>query len=114
MAANFTRLNLTSYADDTWTTLKNTAGTAYSVGADTVVTVASLYASNPSGSAVTIGARIVDSGDNLVHECIPAGTSLDSKAVLRNNGEYNMVTGDKLQVKASATGCTFFASIIEE
>jgi hypothetical protein len=34
--------------------------------------------------------------------------------VLRNNGEYNLVTGDKLQVKASATGCTFFASIIEE
>ena len=114
MPVNFSRLNLTSYASDTWTTLKSSAGAAYSVPADTQVTVASLYATNASGWNLTIGMRIVDSGENLVHNIIPDGLSLDDKASVRNNGEYNLVPGDKIQVKASESGITFFASLVED
>jgi hypothetical protein len=113
MAANFTRLNLASYANDTWTTLKTPAGAAYSVGADTATTVSSLHITNNSGGAITMGLKILDGGDNLVHHITPEGLSVDV-ASFRANGEFNLVTGDKIQVKFSVAGCSIFANIVEE
>ena len=101
--SSMVRRSVASYTNDTLTALfTNSLGSTCMA-----ITV---EATNTTTAAVNVEIQLVDSSDVLLHQILPS-TALTAKSTVSLIGKYVVNSTDKVLVKASAQGVTFYATV---
>ena len=95
---------VTSYTNSTWTNLRTTSSKSM---------LLCVSATNTTGSAITCEIRITDSGGTEKFRLLPP-VGITEYNNISTSDKIVIPSGYKIDVKASAAGMTFMASLAED
>lgn len=108
MAEVFNRASIgPSYSINTWVNLYQVTSTV----AGALIFGFSITNTNTS-SDVTVEVRIIDENGTVVHYPVPSRTIEAGGIGFDSMNKIVMKSGDKIQIKASATGAVFYCALL--